>query len=56
MKNRAFKPKVNGLPQGIHQNATGGYRFHQGKRLSKTYKTLKEVIDAKTRFNDPRPT
>jgi hypothetical protein len=51
MKNRVFKPKANGLPQGIHRNTTGGYRFHTGKGWSKTYKTLKEAIDGSTNLD-----
>ena len=47
MENRVFKPKANGLPQGIHRNTTGGYRFWKDGRQSKTYKTLQEAIDAK---------
>ena len=45
MKNRVFKPKANGLPQGIHQNTTGGYRFYKAGSWSKTYKTLQEAIN-----------
>jgi hypothetical protein len=52
MKNRVFKPKANGLPQGIHQNSTGGYRFWANGRRSKTYKTLQEAIDARS---NPHP-
>ena len=48
MRNRVFKPKANGLPQGVHRNTTGGYRFHEANGLSKTYKTLQEAIDAKS--------
>jgi hypothetical protein len=45
MKNRVFKPKANGLPQGIYQNTTGGYRFRRTGSWSKTYKTLQEAIN-----------
>ena len=53
MLNRAFKPKANGLPQGIHQNTTGGYRFHKVGSWSKTYKTLQEAIDAQSDYQHP---
>lgn len=54
MKNRVFKPKANGLPQGIHQNTTGGYRFYKAGSWSKTYKTLEEAINAQSNHLDYR--
>lgn len=53
MQNRVFKPKSNGLPQGIYQNTTGGYRFRRTGSWSKTYKTLQEAIDAKSDYQHP---
>ncbi len=53
MKNRVFKPKANGLPQGIYQNTTGGYRFCKAGSWSKTYKTLQEAIDESTNLDHP---
>ena len=50
MKNRVFKPKANGLPQGIHQNTTGGYRFYKIGSWSKTYKTLQEAINEHSNY------
>ena len=54
MKNRVFKPKANGVPQGIHQNVRGGgYRFFSDGRWSKTYRTLQEAINAKSDNQHP---
>ena len=50
MQNRVFAEKLDGTPQGIHQNTTGGYRFRKRGSWSKTYKTLEEAIYAKGSF------